>query len=546
MINKRVYPLILLISSVFFFLPFLGNVHLFDWDEINFAESAREMIVSGNYSRVQIDFKPFWEKPPLFFWMQALSMQLFDVTEFAARLPNAIIGIISILSLYFIGKKLKDATFGFIWALSYLGSFLPHLYFKSGIIDPTFNYFIFLSLYLLYLSTAVEKENKSRGYAILGGIALGLATLTKGPVGILIISLTYLGYWISIRFRKFTSLMNITLFVCSLIIISSLWFGMEVIKNGPWFISEFFKYQVELLLTPVAGHQQPFYYHFLVVFLGCFPISIWALPALFKGKLASSNNAVFHKLMLILFWVVMILFSIVKTKIVHYSSLSYFPLSFLAATVIYSAINKTIEIKKYLIWLLATVGIVFSILLISVPLVAEHKDFIIPFIKDKFAVACLNSPVKWSGNEFLIGTFYLVFLVISIFKILRGKTFFGVALMLYSTAFCMFIYLAVVVPKIEKYSQASAINFYQSLSGKDVYVIPVGFKSYAQYYYFKKQPNQRKESDSEDWLVNGLIDKPAYFVVKITNKEYFDSKPDCKFLKQEGGFLFYKRTPVKR
>jgi hypothetical protein len=61
----------------------------------------------------------------------------------------------------------------------------------------------------------------------------------------------------------------------------------------------------------------------------------------------------------------------------------------------------------------------------------------------------------------------------------------------------------------------------------------------------KKQPNQRKESDSEDWLVNGLIDKPAYFVVKITNKDYFDSKPDCKFLKQEGGFLFYKRSPAK-
>ena len=59
MINKRVYPLILFFSSAFFFLPFLGNVHLFDWDEINFAESAREMIVSGNYSRVQIDFKPF-------------------------------------------------------------------------------------------------------------------------------------------------------------------------------------------------------------------------------------------------------------------------------------------------------------------------------------------------------------------------------------------------------------------------------------------------------------------------------------------------------
>ena len=85
----------------------------------------------------------------------------------------------------------------------------------------------------------------------------------------------------------------------------------------------------------------------------------------------------------------------------------------------------------------------------------------------------------------------------------------------------------------------------KTFSGKDVYVIPVGFKSYAQYYYFKKQPNQRKEADSEDWLINGSIDKPAYFVAKITNKDYFDSKPECKFLKQDGGFLFYKRAPAK-
>lgn len=56
------------------FLPWLGNVHLFDWDEINFAEAAREMIVSSNYLSVQIDFWPFWEKPPLFIWLQALSM----------------------------------------------------------------------------------------------------------------------------------------------------------------------------------------------------------------------------------------------------------------------------------------------------------------------------------------------------------------------------------------------------------------------------------------------------------------------------------------
>ena len=57
---------IIISVGVLLFVPFLGKVHLFDWDEINFAESAREMIVTGNYSRVMIDYQPFWEKPPLF------------------------------------------------------------------------------------------------------------------------------------------------------------------------------------------------------------------------------------------------------------------------------------------------------------------------------------------------------------------------------------------------------------------------------------------------------------------------------------------------
>ena len=65
--KSNLYLAILILSGIIFFIPFLGRVHLFDWDEINFAESAREMIVTGNYHRVQINFQPFWEKPPFFF-----------------------------------------------------------------------------------------------------------------------------------------------------------------------------------------------------------------------------------------------------------------------------------------------------------------------------------------------------------------------------------------------------------------------------------------------------------------------------------------------
>ena len=117
--------LAIVLLGLVLFLPGLGSVHLFDWDEINFAESAREMLVTGDYLNVQINFESFWEKPPLFIWMQALSMKMFGVGEFAARFPNAVCGIITMLLLFRIGKQLRNERFGVLWVLVYVASFTP-------------------------------------------------------------------------------------------------------------------------------------------------------------------------------------------------------------------------------------------------------------------------------------------------------------------------------------------------------------------------------------------------------------------------------------
>ena len=61
MSREQKIQLIIALGAMVLFLPFLGVVHLFDWDEINFAEASREMIVTGNYSLVQIDFQAFWD-----------------------------------------------------------------------------------------------------------------------------------------------------------------------------------------------------------------------------------------------------------------------------------------------------------------------------------------------------------------------------------------------------------------------------------------------------------------------------------------------------
>ncbi|HNV99042.1 MAG TPA: glycosyltransferase family 39 protein, partial [Chitinophagales bacterium] len=197
--NLRDYLLIACLGALLFF-PFLGQSHLFDWDEINFAEASREMVVTGNYTQTQIDFRQFWEKPPFFFWLQAGSMHLFGINEYAARFPNAVCGILTLMLLFAIGTFHYDRRMGWWWVLCYAGSILPQFYFKSGIIDPWFNLFIFLGIYgfIRYI-----EQYRSLKWLVISALGAGLSVLTKGPVGVALVGLTVGIYYITTRFRQF-------------------------------------------------------------------------------------------------------------------------------------------------------------------------------------------------------------------------------------------------------------------------------------------------------------------------------------------------------
>lgn len=543
------YVGILFASAALLFLPFLGATHLFDWDEINFAESAREMIVTGNYSRVMIDYQPFWEKPPLFFWIETVSMHLFGVNEFAARFPNAMMGIVTAVTLFFLGRSMKGPRFGFIWGLIYISTVIPHVYFKSGVIDPTFNYFIFLSVYFWYKShegtlfnRSKEENTTSRNTfvpSMLAGILAGLATLAKGPVSLLLIGAATLFFWIFSRTTKVISVRNIFVFGFFYVIIASLWFGVEVINNGPSFLTEFITYQIELFSQPVAGHGQPFYYHFVVVFIGCFPISVLALPVMFRRGEGTDRFLLWMK---ILFWVVMILFSIVTTKIVHYSSQSYFPLSFMAASYVYELLSG-VAIRKGILRTLMVLGILLSSLLMVAPILILMKDKFIPLIRDPFAVGNLSVDVPWTGLEGFLGLIWLVAIILACRDLKNQNVWRGFLTLCYGTCVCLFLYIALVVPKVERYSQGTAIQFYEDLAGKDVYIKTLGFKSYGPFFYARKMPGERPEARNEDWLISGPIDKPAYFVTKVTTRDYLKDHPEIRLIKEEGGFLFYERLP---
>ena len=545
------------------FIPFLGNVHLFDWDEINFAESAREMIASGNYFSVQINFNRFTEKPPLFFWMQVMSMKLFGINEFSARFPNAICGIITLVVLFRIGKQIFNEYFARIWVMVYLGTFVTFLYFKSGIIDPWFNLFIFLAIYHFYSLTTMLQVNRMK-HLVLTGVFLGLAVLTKGPVAILIALLTYVVVVVLNRFRFFINGKEfIAIFVTTLLVCFA-WFGVDLIQNGPSFLIEFLQRQIAIFSTNDADHGEPFFYHWWVLLLGCFPASIFFMKGMFI-QMERNEQKMFKQWMGILFWVTLLLFSIVKTKIVHYSSLCWFPLTAIASFYLYEIFTgKVRRIHIVFKLLIGIIGFLLSLILIAIPFALVNKAVWIHLLEDPFAKANLQANVQWywwdglGGGVLLLGVLFYLF---------SKKNQLKTSLLFLSVTVCCLYTSVMIVPKIEGISQRANIEFFEKRQREDCYVETVGYRSYAQYFYSKKQPylsaqkikidsvlaggskqpdtltTKQKELNFSQWVLYGNIDKPAYFSIKIQNRQILDTMPALIKLYEKNGFAFYKRLP---
>jgi 4-amino-4-deoxy-L-arabinose transferase-like glycosyltransferase len=553
----KYYILIIIVASLLF-IPNLGNVHLFDWDEINFAEAAREMIVTGDYLTVRIDYQPFSEKPPLFIWLQAISMNIFGVNEFAARLPNALIGIVSLLFIFNISRKIFDEKFGMIWVVTYLGSILPHFYFKSGIIDPLFNLFIFAGVYFLYRhfsdNANFSNSRKIDRTLVLSGLMISLAVLTKGPVGLLLPGLCVLAFWFLGRKKLKFPLLKLIVFSILSMIPFLVWKIVVILNTADHqSLSDFILYQIRLLTTADAGHGGPFYYHFVILMIGCFPASIFALRAFRTQQEDDFKQSSFKLWNIILLSVVLIVFSIVETKIVHYSSLAYFPITFLGAYFAYSLIYRNNTWKSSSNWLIGIFGLIIASLFIIIPFVFKNVSSVLPYIKDKLTLELLKTNVYWSGYESLVGVAFLLILIDSVIHFFRKEFLKGYLVLFFGTAITLFLFMTIFVPKIEPYTQGATVEFYEKLSTQNVYFDAVGYKSYAPYFYGKmKLENsdltiQRKfHQNRSDWLLKGVIDKPAYFSAKITSVDGIKRDyPDLIELYRKNGFVFFIRMPQK-
>jgi 4-amino-4-deoxy-L-arabinose transferase-like glycosyltransferase len=398
-----------------------------------------------------------------------------------------------------------------------------------------------MGIYQCYLFVVSDKNRilKLAGSAVF----IGLAILTKGPVALLVFLISAGIYLIIHKFKVRIRFVDFLVYFFVLCFVGGFWFILQIMKGNLSIITDFIEYQIRLFRTHGAGHQGFLFYHFVVLLFGVFPASLLALPALFGSGQESGNKKEFLIWMLILFWVVLLLFTVVKTKIVHYSSLCYFPLSFIAAWWVSYSGSASVFIQKLIRVFVVIVGLLLAMIIAVVTFVDSYRDTLIPKIKDPFAVACLKANAGWHGYEFIVSLVMITGIVLFAMLWFKNR---HRAVFILTGLVSAFIFLSMymITPRVETYSQRAAIEFFRSVSDEDAYLLTLGYKSYAHLFYGKSRDHRNPNSKDENWLLKGKIDKPVYISAKSNNKvQYEEEYPDLQLLYEKNGFAFFKRIP---
>ena len=169
----------------------LGERPLYKIQEVRIAETAREMVVSGDWLVPRYNGELRLQKPPLPYWLTAASYRLFGVNETATRLPAVLFGLLSAFLLTLWSMPRLGARAATNAGLVLVVSFIGLRYFRSGEADAILLFFIAAACFVGY--DLLERGGEARR-RMLFGLLLGLGFLSKGPAALAIPLLTLLSW----------------------------------------------------------------------------------------------------------------------------------------------------------------------------------------------------------------------------------------------------------------------------------------------------------------------------------------------------------------
>jgi 4-amino-4-deoxy-L-arabinose transferase-like glycosyltransferase len=178
--EKWVWPCMAALTAVYFFFAFfhLADVPLLDPDEPRYAAAGRNMSEGGSLLVPEFNGQPRINKPPLFYWLVALSDTLTGrAGEVTSRLPSVVMGWLLLMLTVCLGRRVYGPATGMVAGGILLTMPLFMALSRSCIVDMTLSFFMSATLAVLLLGTV--KKISPRATLLLGTALLGLAILTK-------------------------------------------------------------------------------------------------------------------------------------------------------------------------------------------------------------------------------------------------------------------------------------------------------------------------------------------------------------------------------
>ena len=261
------------------FLPGLGAYDLWNPDEPRYAEVAREMVDTGEFLVPHLSGLVYAEKPPLFFWSVATAAKLTGgMDEFAVRLPSALAATGATVLVYLIAALYFERRAALFSALIYLSCMKVLWQGRTGQIDMLLGFWVVLALYLW------ARGRGRRRFPWGFWVVTGLATLTKGPVGLLPPLLIVLAVSLWERDRAELSRLRIGRGLLLSIGVVLLWLVPAIWIGGQSYFEVIVLKQNATRYANPWGHVQPWYYYASVLPLDFFPWFFLLPGALLAGR----------------------------------------------------------------------------------------------------------------------------------------------------------------------------------------------------------------------------------------------------------------------
>jgi 4-amino-4-deoxy-L-arabinose transferase-like glycosyltransferase len=312
--RERLWIAVVLAASVVLTFYRLGAGSLWDQDETKYAQIAREILETGDPITLHINGQPWYVHPPFYVWLVAATGRVFGFSEFTVRFWSAAFGVIAVYTTILIGRAWFGPRAG-VLAGAILAVTLQFLVqSRLAVFDIVLVAWMLLAVYAF---VRAYREGRRRDYLWFFLFA-GLATLTKGPIGLVLPGLVIAAFaairraWG--RWREVPWIPGLALYAA----VGLSWYAAEAWVHGrPFVDAAFGYYTVGRFFGVVEGQSGPWYYYVPVVLFGAMPwMAFWPAAAAYHFRRHGHDDAS----LFVLLWVAVafVFYSVAGTKVPNY------------------------------------------------------------------------------------------------------------------------------------------------------------------------------------------------------------------------------------